>query len=113
MWVAPSGGRDRPNGDGEWLPAPFDPSAVELMRTLLGKAKRPGHLYPFAMSSWEIMPPPQVHADEQTATPLPCNVSLRTVKVCTVRGAAVLIAAESHVYAPYDHLQCHRLRRWA
>ena len=57
VWLAPAGGRDRPNADDEWLPAPFDASAVELMRTLLGKAKRPGHLYPFAMSSWAIMPP--------------------------------------------------------
>ena len=62
VWVAPSGGRDRPNEEGEWLPAAFDPSAVELMRTLLGKTARPGHLYPFAMSSWEIMPPPKVRA---------------------------------------------------
>ena len=60
MWLAPSGGRDRPNEAGDWVPAAFDPSAVELMRTLLGKTQRPGHLYPFAMSSWEIMPPPKV-----------------------------------------------------
>ena len=60
MWVAPSGGRDRPNESDDWLPAAFDASAVELMRTLLGKTQRPGHLYPFAMSSWEIMPPPKV-----------------------------------------------------
>lgn len=59
VWVAPSGGRDRPNEQGDWVPAAFDPSAVELMRTLLGKTERPGHLYPFAMSSWEIMPPPK------------------------------------------------------
>ncbi len=63
VWLAPAGGRDRPNADDEWLPAPFDASAVELMRTLLGKAKRPGHLYPFAMSSWAIMPPPRVSKD--------------------------------------------------
>ena len=60
VWVAPSGGRDRPNEQGDWVPAAFDASAVELMRTLLGKTPRPGHLYPFAMSSWEIMPPPKV-----------------------------------------------------
>jgi hypothetical protein len=61
VWIAPSGGRDRPSGDGgEWLPAPFDGSAAELMRTLLTKAAPDGHLYPFAMSSWAIMPPPQV-----------------------------------------------------
>lgn len=58
VWIAPSGGRDRPDDDGTWLPAGFDGSAVELMRTLLAKAAPEGHLYPFAMSSWAIMPPP-------------------------------------------------------
>ena len=29
------------------------------MRQLLAKAKHPGHLYPMAMCSWEIMPPPE------------------------------------------------------
>ena len=77
MWVAPAGGRDRPNADDEWLPAPFDASAVELMRTLLGKAKRPGHLYPFAMSSWAIMPPPKVNP--RPSSPIwPVNLSIST-----------------------------------
>ena len=60
VWIAPSGGRDRPDAEGNWLPAHFDGSAVELMRTLLTKAAPDGHLYPFAMSSFAIMPPPQV-----------------------------------------------------
>ena len=40
-------------------PQLFDADAVELMRQLLAKAKHPGHLYPMAMCSWEIMPPPK------------------------------------------------------
>lgn len=58
IWIAPSGGRDRPNADGQWIPDTFDPAAVELMRQMLAKAKPPGHLYPLAMHSGEIMPPP-------------------------------------------------------
>lgn len=58
IWIAPSGGRDRPKPDGTWRPDPFDPAAVELMRNLLSRSKRPGHLYPMAMWSWKLMPPP-------------------------------------------------------
>ena len=62
LWIAPSGGRDRvdPETD-EYKPAAFDPAAVQLMRRLLAKAssKHPGHVYPMAMASAEIMPPPR------------------------------------------------------
>jgi len=59
IWIAPSGGRDRPRADGTWLPDTFDPTAVELMRNLLSRSKHPGHLYPMAMWSWKLMPPPK------------------------------------------------------
>ena len=62
LWIAPSGGRDRaidPKTE-ENIPDPFDPSAVELMRALITKAKPEGHLRPFAMYSHRIMPPPKV-----------------------------------------------------
>ena len=62
VWIAPAGGRDRPNADGVYSPAAFDPGSVELMRALAGKAaKRAGtttHFYPFAMFSAPLMPPP-------------------------------------------------------
>ena len=58
LWIAPSGGRDRPSEAGEWRPAPFDPAAVELMRQLSAKAAPPGHLWPLAMHSGPMMPPP-------------------------------------------------------
>ncbi|KAL3142097.1 hypothetical protein ABBQ32_004718 [Trebouxia sp. C0010 RCD-2024] len=59
VWIAPSGGRDRPDPQsGEWLPHRYDPGAVELMRTMMAKSKKRGHLWPMAMYSWEVMPPP-------------------------------------------------------
>ncbi|KAL4425187.1 hypothetical protein ABPG75_009203 [Micractinium tetrahymenae] len=62
LWIAPSGGRDRsidPVTD-DFTPDAFDPSAVELMRALSAKAKPAAHIYPFAMFSYKIMPPPRV-----------------------------------------------------
>ncbi|GLC41494.1 hypothetical protein PLESTB_001005500 [Pleodorina starrii] len=59
IWIAPSGGRDRPNADGVWSPDTFDPAAVELMRNLLQRAKQPGHLIPMSMYSFPLMPPPK------------------------------------------------------
>lgn len=59
LWIAPSGGRDRRDpATNITVPSSFDPAAVELMRALLAKAGRPGHLYPFAMYSYDLMPPP-------------------------------------------------------
>lgn len=61
IWIAPSGGRDRPKeqeGD-HYTPDPFDPTAVELMRNLASRAKQPAHLIPMAMFSWPVMPPPK------------------------------------------------------
>jgi glycerol-3-phosphate O-acyltransferase len=37
---------------------PFDPAAVELMRSLIMRSKKPGHLFPMAMFSYPMMPPP-------------------------------------------------------
>lgn len=61
LWIAPSGGRDRAVDEetGENIPDPFDPAAVELMRALVTKAKPEGHLRPFAMYSYRVMPPPK------------------------------------------------------
>lgn len=61
LWIAPSGGRDRSVDPvtGENTPDRFDASAVELMRALLTKASHPGHIYPLAMYSYRIMPPPK------------------------------------------------------
>jgi glycerol-3-phosphate O-acyltransferase len=60
LWIAPAGGRDRPDAEtGAWLPDKWDPAAVELMRNLAARAKPRGHIYPMAMFSWPVMPPPK------------------------------------------------------
>ncbi|GIL81599.1 hypothetical protein Vretimale_1259 [Volvox reticuliferus] len=59
IWIAPSGGRDRPGADGKWTPDTFDPAAVELMRNLVQRAKQPGHIMPMSMYSFPLMPPPK------------------------------------------------------
>jgi glycerol-3-phosphate O-acyltransferase len=56
IYVAPSGGRDRPDSEGKLLPAPFDPSSVELFRILAKGTKT--RFYPFSMKTYAIMPPP-------------------------------------------------------
>ncbi|KAJ7544623.1 hypothetical protein O6H91_09G086200 [Diphasiastrum complanatum] len=58
IWIAPSGGRDRPSPTGDWKPAVFDSSAVENMKRLLEHSGAPGHMYPLAVLCHDIMPPP-------------------------------------------------------
>lgn len=59
LWVAPSGGRDRKDESGEYAVSGFDPSAVMLLYRLMASAKIPAHIYPMAMASAEILPPPE------------------------------------------------------
>ncbi|KAJ4728583.1 Glycerol-3-phosphate acyltransferase, chloroplastic [Melia azedarach] len=59
VWIAPSGGRDRPDPvTEEWYPAPFDSSSVDNMRRLAEHSGTPGHIYPLALLCYGIMPPP-------------------------------------------------------
>ncbi|KAI4311549.1 hypothetical protein MLD38_036435 [Melastoma candidum] len=59
VWIAPSGGRDRPDPVTEvWYPAPFDPSSVDNMRRLVEHSGVPGHVYPLSLLCYDIMPPP-------------------------------------------------------
>ena len=58
IWIAPSGGRDRPDDQGNWKPSTFDETTVALMYRLGSSAKSKTNFYPFAMWSWKIMPPP-------------------------------------------------------
>jgi len=64
IWVAPSGGRDRPSTapdarPGEFAVAPFDPKSVEMFRLMASKAKAtPTHFYPVAMLTHRLIPPP-------------------------------------------------------
>lgn len=59
IYVAPSGGRDRPNALGEVEVAPFDPQSVEMFRLMAQRSSRPTHFYPMALATFGIMPPPE------------------------------------------------------
>ncbi len=58
IYVAPSGGRDRPNAAGEIAIAPFDPSSVEMFWLMTQQAERPTHFYPLALATYRLLPPP-------------------------------------------------------
>ncbi|CAM9992562.1 unnamed protein product [Ectocarpus sp. 6 AP-2014] len=65
IWVAPSGGRDRPDPDtGKFVVSPYDPKSVEVFRLMAAKAmgrNKTGpatHFFPFAMWTNKLVPPP-------------------------------------------------------
>lgn len=58
IYVAPSGGRDRPNASGEIDVAPFDPQSLEMFWLIAQQAKTPTHFYPLALSTYHLLPPP-------------------------------------------------------
>lgn len=59
IYVAPSGGRDRRNADGEIEIAPFDPKSIEMFYLMAQKSKTPTFFYPMALSTYELLPPPE------------------------------------------------------
>ncbi|MCC5831817.1 MAG: 1-acyl-sn-glycerol-3-phosphate acyltransferase [Chlamydiales bacterium] len=59
IYVAPSGGRDRPNASGEVVVSPFDPQSIEMFRLIGKQSRRPAHFYPLALATFDILPPPQ------------------------------------------------------
>jgi glycerol-3-phosphate O-acyltransferase len=58
IYVAPSGGRDRPNHKGEVEVAPFDPQSIEMFWLMSQQAERPTHFFPLAMATYDLLPPP-------------------------------------------------------
>lgn len=58
IYVAPSGGRDRKNREGELILAPLLPESIELFWLLAQQAARPTHFYPLALKTYDLMPPP-------------------------------------------------------
>jgi len=63
LWVAPSGGRDRPDpASREFVVAPFDERSVQMFRLMAQKAEsassRKTHFFPMAMLTNELVPPP-------------------------------------------------------
>lgn len=61
IWVAPSGGRDRPNDDGDFAePAVFDAKSVDMFRLMASKVSlmKKTHFWPTAMLTYRLFPPP-------------------------------------------------------
>ncbi len=61
VYVAPSGGRDRPNESGRVELASLDPQAIDMFCLLARQSKRPTHYYPLALATHRLLaPPPKV-----------------------------------------------------
>lgn len=58
IYVAPSGGRDRPNAEGVVEVAPFDPQSIEMFILMAKHSGKPCHFYPLALSTYKLLPPP-------------------------------------------------------
>lgn len=71
IYVAPSGGRDRINQQGEVNVSPFDPSSIELFYLMSQKARKPTSFYPMALYTYDLLPPPdeiQIEIGEERKT---------------------------------------------
>lgn len=71
IWVAPSGGRDRPNDEGDfYAPAPFDAKSVEMFRVMANKVIfKKTHFWPTAMLTYRLFPPPSKVASGSIGEP--------------------------------------------
>lgn len=58
IYVAPSGGRDRPNPQNIVEVVPFDPQSIEMFWLIAKNAKRLTHFYPLALDTYRLLPPP-------------------------------------------------------
>jgi glycerol-3-phosphate O-acyltransferase len=59
IYVAPSGGRDRRNDQGIVEVAKFDPQSIEMLYLMAKKAGTPTFFYPMALSTYDVLPPPE------------------------------------------------------
>ena len=58
IYVAPSGGRDRPDDSGQFQVAPFDSQSIEMFYLMTKRAKYPTHFYPLTLLTYRVLPPP-------------------------------------------------------
>lgn len=58
FWVAPSGGRDRPDETGTFVVSPFDFKALDMFKLIAMQSGKSLHFFPMAMYSNELVPPP-------------------------------------------------------
>ena len=64
IYVAPSGGRDRPNKEGKFDVAPFDPQSIELFWLMARHSAAETHFYPLTLKTYPLMPPPS-HVEKE------------------------------------------------
>ena len=60
IYVAPSGGRDRPNQDGIFEVADFDAQSIEMFYLMAERAGHPTSFYPLTLKTHELLPPPEI-----------------------------------------------------
>jgi glycerol-3-phosphate O-acyltransferase len=58
IYVAPSGGRDRPNAAGVVEVARFDAQSIEMFSLISHQAGKETHFYPLALATYALLPPP-------------------------------------------------------
>lgn len=58
IFIAPSGGRDRIDGQGKMHVAHFSPESIELLALLAKQSPNRTHFYPLAINTHTIMPAP-------------------------------------------------------
>ena len=64
IYVAPSGGRDRPNEMGVFEVASFDPQSIEMFYLMSLRAGHPTHFYPLSLKTYPLLPPPETVQSE-------------------------------------------------
>lgn len=71
IYVAPSGGRDRPNSKGEIEVSPFDAQSIEMFYLMVKKSNTKSHFYPLSLLTYSLLPPPnniQIELGEKRRT---------------------------------------------
>ncbi|MEI8124654.1 MAG: 1-acyl-sn-glycerol-3-phosphate acyltransferase [Parachlamydiaceae bacterium] len=58
IYVAPSGGRDRPSLTGAIEVAKFDPQSIEMFCLIAQQSGRKTHFHPLALATYDLLPPP-------------------------------------------------------
>jgi glycerol-3-phosphate O-acyltransferase len=59
IYVAPSGGRDRPDKEGKVNVAQFDPGSLEMFSLMAQQASKQTHFYSLALATYNVLPPPK------------------------------------------------------
>lgn len=59
IYVAPSGGRDRPNEEGIYQVAPFDAQSIEMFYLMAKRSNMPTSFHTLALLTYALLPPPE------------------------------------------------------